>query len=176
MGPESARLLREARQSAGLTQQQLARRASTTQSVISAYESGHREPSLSTLRRLVSSTDTELVVELRHTSPSDEGLESEGGASRLRVAVHRHRNELLTIGKEYGLRNLRLFGSVARGDDVEGSDVDLLVDLDDHVGAVALAGARRKMEELLNAPVDLVPANQLRAHVRDSAFAEAVAL
>lgn len=49
-------MLRQARRLAGLTQAELARRAEVTQSVISAYESGRREPALSTLQRLVEAT------------------------------------------------------------------------------------------------------------------------
>lgn len=55
-----ATLISRARQRAGLTQAELARRAGTSQPVISAYEHGRRDPSITTLRRLISATGAEL--------------------------------------------------------------------------------------------------------------------
>ena len=68
------------------------------------------------------------------------------------------------------------FGSVARGDDDETSDVDLLVDLRNDVGLVSLVGLERELSELLDADVDVVPASLLKSAVRESAEAEAIAL
>jgi transcriptional regulator with XRE-family HTH domain len=58
-------LLRQARRGAGLSQVDLANRTGVTQSVISAHESGHRQPSLPTLAALVEAADYELVAEIR---------------------------------------------------------------------------------------------------------------
>ncbi len=69
-----------------------------------------------------------------------------------------------------------MFGSVARGDDTESSDVDLLVDLDKGVGLVALAGLQRELTELLGINVDIVPADPLKARLRREVLAEAVPL
>jgi len=55
--------LREARRSAGLSQQELARRAGTSQATISAYENGAKEPSLRTLDRLLAAAGARLTVE-----------------------------------------------------------------------------------------------------------------
>jgi uncharacterized protein len=71
---------------------------------------------------------------------------------------------------------MRVFGSVARGEDTMNSDVDLLVDLDNDVGLVALAGLRRELTELLGVAVDVVPAATLKPGVRDQILAEAIAL
>jgi predicted nucleotidyltransferase len=71
---------------------------------------------------------------------------------------------------------VRVFGSVARGEDIATSDVDLLVDLDEGVGLVALAGLRRELTELLGADVDVVPADTLKARIRDKVLAEAIPL
>ena len=57
-------LLREARLRSGLTQAELARRAGVTQSVISAYESGRRQPALTTLASLIWSAGLEMTVTL----------------------------------------------------------------------------------------------------------------
>lgn len=59
---QAGRVLTDARRRAGLTQAALARRAGTSQPVISAYEHGRRDPSLGTLRRLVEAADQRLHV------------------------------------------------------------------------------------------------------------------
>jgi len=63
-------LLRDARRRCGLTQAELARRAGVTQSVISAYESGARQPSLPTLARLVAAIGLELAIGVRKPVPA----------------------------------------------------------------------------------------------------------
>ena len=62
MAMNGAAVLTRARQRAGLTQAELARRAGTSQPVISAYERGRRDPSIETLRRLVRATGAELEL------------------------------------------------------------------------------------------------------------------
>lgn len=59
---DAGRLIREARLSGGLTQAQLAAAAGTSQTAISAYENGAREPSLDTLRRLLAAAGARLAV------------------------------------------------------------------------------------------------------------------
>ncbi|WP_205963546.1 nucleotidyltransferase family protein [Roseicella aquatilis] len=58
-----------------------------------------------------------------------------------------------------GIRRLSLFGSVARGDDEPGSDVDLAAELDPdaRIGLFALTGLERRLGEMLGRPVDLLP-------------------
>jgi transcriptional regulator with XRE-family HTH domain len=65
METSAGSVLREARRRAGLSQVELARRAGVTQSVVSAYESGARQPSVPTLARLVGATGFELELQLR---------------------------------------------------------------------------------------------------------------
>ena len=62
---DAATLIRLARTRHGLTQAQLARNAGTSQPVVSAYEHGHREPSVETLRRLVTAAGDQLHLGLR---------------------------------------------------------------------------------------------------------------
>ena len=75
-----------------------------------------------------------------------------------------------------GASNVRVFGSVARGEDTEGSDVDLLVDLNDGVGLVALSALTREIAEIIGAAVDVVPADSLKPAMRDRVLAEAIPL
>ena len=61
-------------------------------------------------------------------------------------------------------------------EDTPSSDIDLLVDLDEHIGLVALAGLRRELRELLDAEVDVVPAVALKPALRQQVLAEAIPL
>jgi transcriptional regulator with XRE-family HTH domain len=66
-------LLREARERAGLTQQQLAERSGIAQSTISAYESGKREPGVDALERLLDAAGYELTLRRRLPTPEQSG-------------------------------------------------------------------------------------------------------
>ena len=76
----------------------------------------------------------------------------------------------------HDVTNLRVFGSVARGEDRPGSDVDLLVDLPPHMGLLGLGRAQADLEAILGAKVDLVPASDLKPAVRARADRDLVAL
>jgi predicted nucleotidyltransferase/DNA-binding XRE family transcriptional regulator len=165
-------ILREARRRARLSQADLARRAGVAQSVISAYERDHREPSVQTLRRMVCAAGQELTIELGPPRPNEMGLPDTPLGRRLR----RHRKAILDLAGRRGAHHVRVFGSVARGDDGPDSDVDLLVDLDDGVGLVGLAGLQRELVELLGVDVDVVPSASLKARSRPTVLAEAIAL
>jgi predicted nucleotidyltransferase len=91
----------------------------------------------------------------------------------LRARLNARREELLTTLAELGASNVRIFGSVARGDESETSDVDLLVDVADDVGMFALGRMRSAAEHLLDAPVDIVPASSLKPDVVDTVLREA---
>jgi hypothetical protein len=80
-------LLRQARKKAGLSQVELAARAGVTQSVVSAYESGHRQPAIPALAALIDAAGYELVLGLRR-QPRRLGRLS--GPVGRRVRRHRH--------------------------------------------------------------------------------------
>ncbi|WP_432483092.1 nucleotidyltransferase domain-containing protein [Kineococcus esterisolvens] len=168
----AAELLREARRRAGLTQAQLGQRAAVTQSVISAYESGQRQPSLPTLLHLLRASGHALDASLTPiTSPPTAPLSGPLG-QRLR----RHRRKVKTIAATHGVQHVHVFGSTARGSERADSDVDLLVDLPAGAGLFALGRLRRELEDLLGAPVDLVPEDGLKPEVRAIVEADLVAL
>jgi hypothetical protein len=164
-------LLQEARTAAGLTQSELARRAGVTQSVVSAYESGSREPSLPTLRRLIEATGSELETQIR---PAPSRLKQLTGPVGQRVI--KHRPEIKRVAERHGMSNLRVFGSVARGEDRPDSDVDLLVDLAPDASLFTLARLQRELEQILGAPVDLVPSDGLKPGMRGAVRATQVPL
>jgi predicted nucleotidyltransferase/DNA-binding XRE family transcriptional regulator len=166
MNETAASTIRGARARAELTQVQLAAKANVAQSVISAYESSRREPSLETLRKLVSAAGFDLDVALVPSLP----------ASSRRRSVEGNQSRLLRTLRALGATEVRLFGSVARGDDGPESDIDLLVDVAPDVGLFALGRMRSEAERILGNSVDIVPANSLKPDVADRVLAEAIAL
>ncbi|MDQ2851067.1 MAG: nucleotidyltransferase family protein [Actinomycetota bacterium] len=80
--------------------------------------------------------------------------------------------------RQYGATNLRLFGSVARGDAHEGSDLDLLVDLSAGAGneLLRVAGLAEELSNLLGVRVDVVAEMLLRDEVSATALTDAVAV
>ncbi|HEY9563649.1 MAG TPA: nucleotidyltransferase domain-containing protein [Nocardioides sp.] len=70
----------------------------------------------------------------------------------------------------------RVFGSVARGEDEPGSDVDLLVDFTEEATLLDEVGLRLALRDLLRVEVDVVAADSLRGEFRDRVLCEAVAV
>lgn len=87
------------------------------------------------------------------------------------------RDTILALSQQYGARHIRVFGSVARGEEQPDSDVDFLVDFP--VG-YDLFNQRLpltdRLAELLGRPVDLVPEHELNRHLREAVLQEAVDL
>jgi hypothetical protein len=165
-------VVKDARQRAGLSQSELARRAGVTQPVISAYESGRREPSVTLLTKLVEASGHRLLIGVSPLPGLCRGLPDTPMGRRLR----RRRRAVMGACHRRGATNVRVFGSVARGEDTASSDIDLLVDLDEDVGLVALAGLRRELRELLDAEVDVVPAVALKPALQQQVMSEAIPL
>lgn len=93
-----------------------------------------------------------------------------------RAELSRRRAAVLAIAEDAGASRVRLFGSVARGDDTEASDVDLLVTLAPGRTLLDLARLELSLESLLGRPVDVVTEATLRVEVREAALREAVPL
>jgi uncharacterized protein len=91
----------------------------------------------------------------------------------LRDDLHLRRHDLLRLAAEHGAFNLRVFGSVARGEERPDSDVDLLVDLADDRGFSDYLALAEELERLLGRKVDLVLARSLSPHFRPYIEADA---
>jgi len=167
----AATLLREAREAAGLSQAALARRAGTSQPAVARYESGTASPSVRTLERLLHAAGQRLRLS---TEPA--GAASDLAGERMR-RLRAARPAIVRAARRLGVSNVRVFGSVARGEDRPDSDVDLLVEFDVHGhGARPLVRLRRELSELLGERVDIATAELLRPDVAERALAEAVPL
>lgn len=84
------------------------------------------------------------------------------------------RDEILAIADRWGATNVRVFGSVARGDATHGSDVDLLVDLDPARSLLDLGGLLMDLQELLGVAVDV--GTDVRPRMREQVLAETIPL
>jgi predicted nucleotidyltransferase len=90
--------------------------------------------------------------------------------------VRAHRADILRLGERFGVRNIRVFGSVARGEARQGSDLDLLVDVDRGHGYFDMAGFALGVEELLGVFTQVATARGLKELMRDRELREAVEL
>ncbi len=90
--------------------------------------------------------------------------------------IETHRQQLLALAHRRGVSNVRVFGSMARGDAGDDSDVDLLVTLAPGNSALALGGLRIDVQELLGRPVDVLTESALHPALRDSVLASCIAL
>lgn len=84
------------------------------------------------------------------------------------------RDDILRLAAHYGASNVRAFGSVARGEDDDKSDIDFLVDLEPGRSLLDLGGLLMDLRELLDCPVDVFTGPTLKARIRDRALREAV--
>ena len=91
--------------------------------------------------------------------------------------MRKNRDSILALSHRYGARHIRVFGSVARGEDGPDSDVDVLVvfppGYDLFRQRLPLTGG---LQALLGRPVELVPEHELNRHMRDRILKEAVDL
>ena len=83
------------------------------------------------------------------------------------------RDEIIRVAARHGARNVRLFGSVARGDDRPGSDLDLLVEMDAACSLLDLVGLEQDLEQLLERRVDVLTDGSLHPQLRQRILADA---
>jgi predicted nucleotidyltransferase len=94
----------------------------------------------------------------------------------LEELLRQRRSEILRIAAVHGARNVRIFGSIARGEADERSDVDLLVEMEPGRSLFDLGGLQFDLEAALERPVDVVTERGLRARIRERVLQEAVPL
>lgn len=90
------------------------------------------------------------------------------------VALNEHRADIRKIVTANKAANPRVFGSVLRGEDLDGSDLDILVDVLPGATLFDLGGIQYELEELLGVPVDLLTPGEISSKFRAEVLAEAV--
>lgn len=88
-------------------------------------------------------------------------------------ALRNRRKEILAAATRHGARNVRVFGSVARGSDTSDSDIDLLVDFEPERSLYDLVGLQLDIESLLGRRADVVTEGSLSTYLRERVLAEA---
>ena len=83
------------------------------------------------------------------------------------------KNEILKLAEKYGAYNARIFGSVARGEADEKSDVDFLVEFKPGVGLISWSGLWLELEDLLGRKVDVITEKALKSRIKEKVLREA---
>ena len=86
------------------------------------------------------------------------------------------REEILGTATKHGARNVRLFGSAARGDAGPASDLDFLVEMEEGRSLLDLVGLWQDLEALLGCKVDVLTDGGISPYLRDRIYAEATSL
>lgn len=133
------RIVRAARLDRGMSQAELSRAAGMSQPNVAAIETGTRTPSAEALTRLLQAADY-----------------------RPSLAVEEHSEAIVETGARHGLRDIRVFGSIATGTDHFASDIDLLARVDSGRGYFDIAAFVNAVEELTGFAVDVIVDDERR--------------
>ena len=90
--------------------------------------------------------------------------------------IKSRREEILEIAEKYGARNVRVFGSVARGEEGPESDVDIIVEMEKGSSLLDIIAIKQDIEELLGRKVDVVTESSISPYIRTEVLKEAVNL
>ena len=97
-------------------------------------------------------------------------------ATPIRQRLEALKPQVLEVARRYGASNLRIYGSIATGQEHPASDLDLLVDLPKGQSLLGLISLRQELEDLLGCPVDLTEAENLHQLIRTQILEQALAL
>ncbi len=141
----------------------LATASGVSPSTVTRVERGEINPTLAMLERLLDASGNQLDVRVSPRVPRPTTHE-----------LRAHREAINEIVGSFGAGNVRVFGSVARSDAVDGSDVDLLIDVPAGTGLVTIERITEAIESVLPWRVDVMTSGAARgrmAHVLDEAVA-----
>ena len=159
------RRITEARRDAGITQRDLAEAASIERTALAKIERGRRAVRALELARVAQALGR----------PMDWFVGGRASTYTLED-LRRRRQEILRSARRHGVRKVWVFGSVARGDRGDPSDIDFLIEFGSNRSLFDHAALWNELEDLLGCPVDVVTVKGLRDSVRDRVLAEAIPL
>ena len=117
-----------------------------------------------------------LIIVIRLIVLTTMQQESEPKRSRIFPRLKGKRKEILRIAQAHGASNVRVFGSVARGEEGPESDLDLLVEMKPGSSLLDLVSLWQDLEDLLGHKVDVITEGGISPYLRDRIHAEAVPL
>jgi len=94
----------------------------------------------------------------------------------MNTLIETHRDEIRELARRYGITNVRVFGSMARGEASSESDVDLLVDVPEGVSGFQLGAMLMDLQDLLGRRVELVTERSLHPRIKARIMKEVVTL
>ena len=139
----------------------LASASAVSTSTVTRIERGEINPTVQMLDRLLAASGNRLSVTVH---PS--------GRPPTLLDLRKHRAEIIDLVSSFGSSNVRVFGSVARGEASDGSDVDLLIDVPAGTGLFTVEAIAEGLERMLPWTVDVMTsgaAHRRMAHVLDEA-------
>ncbi len=93
-----------------------------------------------------------------------------------RTLLKEKREVILAAARRHGVRNIRIFGSVARGEDDSESDIDFLVDMEPGRSILDHASLLIELQQLLGRKVDVVSERGIKNRIRERVLREAIPL
>ena len=121
-------------------------------------------------------TQHEIARAIGRSQPEVSRLLRFRGRSPLGLRLRKRAAEVRRLVAEAGGSNVRVFGSVAKGSDRQGSDIDLLFSMNRPLSLLELGTLERRIGDVVGAEVDLVPEAVLRPDLRERVLSEAVPL
>jgi len=121
-------------------------------------------------------TQTEIAKAIGCSQPEVSRLLHFHGTSPRAMALRKHRADVCHLIHDAGGSNVRVFGSVATGEDTDESDIDLLFRMDEPLSLLMLGDLEKAVADQVGIPVDLVPDSAILPVLRDRILKEAVPL
>lgn len=121
-------------------------------------------------------TQSQIAQQIGRSQPEVSRLLRFHGTSPLARKLRRNADQIQRLVAQAGGARVRVFGSVATGQDQSGSDVDLLFEMREPLSLMQLGRLEQEVAALMDAPVDLVPESTLRPDLRERVCSEAVML
>ncbi|MHB9073383.1 MAG: nucleotidyltransferase family protein [Desulfobaccales bacterium] len=90
--------------------------------------------------------------------------------------IQQQRSQILAIAQGHGAHNVRLFGSVARGEATDTSDLDLLIEMEAGRNLLDIIAIKQDLEDLLGCKVDVVTEAAISPYLKENVLREAVRL
>jgi predicted nucleotidyltransferase len=94
----------------------------------------------------------------------------------LKLLLQEKRSAILALAAQHGAYNVRIFGSVARGEDTASSDLDFVVTMEKGRSFLDLVGLWQDLEDLLGCKVDVITDGGISPYLKDRIYAEAIPL